>query len=221
MEIERMVEPDSWHLRRYEFAASFAPGRSVLDAACGAGYGSHMLMAAGAKSVLGVDISAEAIEHASSVYGMPGIQFRVADCFEVEGSFDLVVSFETIEHLRDAALWPQRIADLLAPGGLAIISTPYRQQGTVDDVPRNPFHVVEWNSNEFLNLLVPAFSSVLLYFQGISIPFIRGNMLTRPMKRGLMIRDLVLQQDSQPLAVDEWLCCGEIRPTYMVAVCHC
>src|SRR5688572_17038072 len=64
------------HVYRYRFAASYAPGRRVLDIACGEGYGSAALLKAGAASVIGVDISAEAVAHARRKYG---VDARVGD----------------------------------------------------------------------------------------------------------------------------------------------
>ena len=98
-------EREIWyeHLHRYVFALEFCKGKRVLDAACGEGYGTAVL-ASQAKSVTGVDISSEAINHASARYSdRPGVQFEVADCCDLpfeDNSFDLVVSFETIEHLE-------------------------------------------------------------------------------------------------------------------------
>ena len=94
---------EHWH--RYHFAARLAAGQRVVDAACGEGYGSALL-AAVARGVVGVDIDAPTIAHARATYG------GVANLSFVEGSatrlplpdasVDIVVSFETIEHLEAA-----------------------------------------------------------------------------------------------------------------------
>src|SRR3546814_2694630 len=75
----------------------------VLDAACGEGFGSALLARAGAHSVLGVDIADSAITHARSRYGaQPVLSFARADVCALDAfpdnSFDLIVSFETLEH---------------------------------------------------------------------------------------------------------------------------
>ena len=89
------------HLARYLLAARLAPGRRVLDAASGEGYGTAMLAASGAENVIGVDVDAATVAHARGRYGL---DFRVGDVSELpfaDGEFDLVVSFETIEHVAD------------------------------------------------------------------------------------------------------------------------
>src|SRR5262245_31216724 len=91
---------EHWH--RYHFAASLVAGREVLDVACGEGYGSALL-ARSAAQVTGADIAPAAISHARGRYaGQPNLAFCEADCAALpfaDGSFDVVVSFETIEHI--------------------------------------------------------------------------------------------------------------------------
>ena len=92
------------HLHRYLVAVDAARGLDVLDAACGEGYGSSLLSTV-ARTVVGVDISGETVAHAQSTYVRENLEFRVGDCavkLPLEGgSVDLVVSFETLEHLHD------------------------------------------------------------------------------------------------------------------------
>ena len=88
------------HLHRYAIARELCSGLAVLDIACGEGYGANLL-AERARSVVGVDIAPDAIVHATGKYSSPKLQFRVGTCAEIpcaDESFDLVVSFETIEH---------------------------------------------------------------------------------------------------------------------------
>jgi 2-polyprenyl-3-methyl-5-hydroxy-6-metoxy-1,4-benzoquinol methylase len=85
------------HVNRYKFASELVSG-DVLDAACGVGYGSRILHDAGCR-VTGIDIDEKAIAAAKKYY--PGPQYiccDVRDCFL--GTFDAVVSFETLEHVE-------------------------------------------------------------------------------------------------------------------------
>src|SRR5437879_3140866 len=96
--------PTFWeHIYRYAFASRFVKGKRVLDIACGEGYGAAALQKAGAAHVIGVDISESVCLHARTKYGLdarPGTaeQIPVAD-----ESVDVIVSFETIEHVPDTA----------------------------------------------------------------------------------------------------------------------
>src|SRR5215475_9744123 len=88
------------HIQRYEFALSYCRGKSVLDAGCGTGYGSHFLAANGAKSVLAVDISDEALTEARQRYKAGGLSYErrdvesLGDDPALSGKFDVIVNFE-------------------------------------------------------------------------------------------------------------------------------
>src|SRR2546426_8872802 len=88
------------HLARYRFATQFARRRRVLDAASGEGYGTAMLAAAGAGAAVGVELDPDVVAHAREKYGLEFVQGDVCDLPFDESSFDLVVSFETIEHVQ-------------------------------------------------------------------------------------------------------------------------
>ena len=122
-------EREIWyeHLHRYAFAAQWSHGARILDAACGEGYGSALLAGA-ADSVTGVDISAEAIQHARRRYGhLENLQFETADCTSLpfgDGEFDQVVSFETLEHLAGQEALLAEFRRVLKHDGFLIISSP-------------------------------------------------------------------------------------------------
>lgn len=157
------------HVLRYRFAIPFTRGRRVLDIACGEGYGSAALAAGGAASVIGVDVAEEACAHASSRYG---IDARVGSAEAIplaDASVDVVVSFETIEHLNDPARFLEECHRVLAPGGCLVISTP-----NVDiyhkGAPANPFHVHEMTAAEFHAHLSQGFDSIDMRGQCLPLP---------------------------------------------------
>ena len=155
---ERMVpgraDPATFwhHVYRYRFAAAAARGLRVLDVACGEGYGCHALQQAGAAQVIGVDLSEEAVRHARTRYG---VDARVGSAEELPldaGSLDLVVTFETIEHVPHPACFVDECARVLAPGGRLVLSSPNRELYRLRN-GINPFHCSELSEPELLDLL--------------------------------------------------------------------
>lgn len=140
------------HIERYEFAArKLRDAKSILDIACGVGYGSRLLKdSLPAALVTGVDSSVDAIEYANDRYALPGLTFRVADGMTFDdGPFDAVVSLETIEHLPDPQPFIQRITTrLLRPGGIFIGSVP-----VTPSMDANPHHLHDFTARSFRKLL--------------------------------------------------------------------
>ncbi len=157
---------EHWH--RYAFAAPVVHGLSVLDAACGEGYGSAIL-AGVAHSVDGVDISAEAIGHARDRYGdRPGLSFHVADATKLpfpDQQFDAVVSFETLEHLHAQDELLAGFRRVLKPGGFLLISSPDKRVYSDVTGYQNEFHVRELYRQELIDLIRRHFPAMRLYGQ--------------------------------------------------------
>jgi O-antigen biosynthesis protein len=169
-----LVDPNLFneHLARYRFAALFAGNARVLDAGCGSGYGSAELAAAAA-SVTAMDISAEAVAHASRTFAAPGVSFLLGSCEVLpfaEASFDLVVTFEVIEHLEH---WQQLLSEarrVLRPSGVLLVSTPNKAFYTESRAAAgaNPYHVHEFEYAEFQAALRAEFAHVHLWTQNHS-----------------------------------------------------
>lgn len=156
---------DAVHLKRYDFAAPFCAGRRVLDAACGVGYGSARLAEAAA-DVVGVDVSVEAITYAQSHYAAANVSFAAMDVAALgfdDATFDVVCSFETIEHVEDPGSVLAEFARVLNEDGVLVISTP--QVGRTTRTPENPYHRIEFARNDFEMLMQLHFESVAMYGQ--------------------------------------------------------
>ena len=157
------------HFARYAFAARLSRRKQVLDAGCGAGYGTAEL-ARTAAGVLGIDRSAEAIAFARAQYPAPNLRFEEADCSALpapDGSIDLVVAFEVIEHLEDWRGFLREARRTLAPAGQFIVSTPnklYYSESRGGAGP-NPFHVHEFEFEEFRAELGEFFPHVSLFLE--------------------------------------------------------
>lgn len=157
------------HLHRYHFAARHAVGMTVLDVACGEGYGTNIL-AAVARVATGLDISMEAVGHASAEYVRENLSFVAGSAAELpfpDATFDLVVSFETIEHHDRHEEMISEIHRVLRPGGLLIISSPNKQYYSIESGYQNPFHVKELLREEFVDLLASSFKNVQLHGQRV------------------------------------------------------
>jgi GT2 family glycosyltransferase/SAM-dependent methyltransferase len=144
------------HLHRYAWARQFVADKDVLDVASGEGYGVAML-APHARSVVGVDISAEAIGHAKAQYGrLANVDFVAgsAACLPLaNASVDVVTSFETIEHLHEQEQMLAEIARVLRPDGLLVLSSPNRPVYSDAAGHHNEFHVRELDFDELNALL--------------------------------------------------------------------
>jgi GT2 family glycosyltransferase/ubiquinone/menaquinone biosynthesis C-methylase UbiE/glycosyltransferase involved in cell wall biosynthesis len=158
------------HLHRYALCLEIVRDRDVLDIACGEGYGSAIL-AKTARSVVGVDIAEQAVDHARRAYGdLRGLRFAAgrADAIPLpDASVDVVVSFETIEHHDRHEEMLAEIHRVLRPGGRLVISSPDRPVYSASATERNEYHVKELDRAEFEALLRRYFRHVGLSGQRI------------------------------------------------------
>ena len=159
------------HYQRYHAVLNLVKGKKVLDAACGAGYGSA-LMSAVAAEVTGIDISAEAVAYAKKHYAaaenLDCIEASVAELPFPDKSFDVIVSFETIEHVDEEIQnrFIKEIKRCLKEDGVLVMSSPDKR--TYSDIPHfnNEFHVKEFYFDEFDEFLKKEFKYINYYTQG-------------------------------------------------------
>ena len=223
------------HEVRYVFAGKFAAGKEVLDVACGTGVGTAFLRQSGANQVWGLDIDQESISFAKAKYR--DCEFAQSDATELclpDNSVDLVVSFETLEHLKDQKKFLKECRRVLRPHGIFICSTPnttiYHLAGA------NKYHVHELTTTEFENMLEEEFDELQLFSQAEqvfpvfllkrfvsqmldrlnlkgTIKRILGIKAPPPSMRDRFSADGGLTQGIQPHR-RSWL----VQPTYVVAV---
>lgn len=163
------------HLHRYAIALDVSRGRDVLDIASGEGYGSSLLSET-AKSVVGVDIDQDIVQHARKKYRASNLEFKCgsADMIPLpDASVDVVVSFETLEHHDKHEEMYSEIKRVLRSEGTLIISTPDKQFFSDETGHRNAYHVKELYRNEFMELNSKYFKAT----HYLSQKFALGSML--------------------------------------------
>ena len=158
------------HIDRYIFAADITRHMSVLDVACGTGYGTEYLINTAVKNATGVDLSFEAVRYARDWYGEQSpVSFLCADGVKLpfaDSSFDAVVSFETLEHIRAYDKFLAECRRVLRTNGIFICSTPNRRVFSPKLAkPVNPFHVKEFWPEEFRRLLSEYYNDIVFYGQ--------------------------------------------------------
>ena len=153
-----------FHLARYQFAVAWTPNRRVLDCASGTGYGAHLLKIEGrADSVLGVDCAPDAIAYSRRYYQAEGIAWECMSADAIRAPrrrFDLITSFETIEHVPDDVALLEAFAAVLTDDGVCMISTP-----DAWPIDASPHHVRTYDRATFLRLLRRHFADVTMYGQ--------------------------------------------------------
>ncbi len=208
------------HEQRYRWVASYAKGKTVLDVACGTGMGSYLLATEGAaERVTGWDIEAEAIRYASIRHRSPNLSFSVQDATTVEPGVwaDLVVSFETIEHLSNPDLFLTSMKNVLKPGGHFIVSTPISHLD-IDHDPRNPYHLHEWGFSRFRELISGVFRVDSVFLQlHTPIPYDFYERILRQLNRKafLSVPTIIEKYDGQ--IPEKQL--GRRRRGYQLLVC--
>ncbi|MBI5370018.1 class I SAM-dependent methyltransferase [Candidatus Uhrbacteria bacterium] len=173
------------HLARYQFAKDFVKGKTVLDVACGVGYGTKMMGEVGAFFVYGVDLSQDVINYAKQHYSGQRLEYRCGNATNLnfeEKFFDVIVSFETIEHLNDHErdLYLKELYRLLKPSGTLIISTPNKRITSPGSItPKNTHHFREYRLNELIDLL---------HQHGFQATAIRGQRVRRKILSNVLVR---------------------------------
>ena len=166
------------HRHRYLLACEIAAGKRVLDIACGDGYGSALL-AEKAGNVIGVDIDLPTVERAREKYQKKNLSFLHGSAIAIpleDNAVDLVISFETIEHLQEHDAMMCEIRRVLRRDGILLISSPDKFEYSDRPGYHNEYHVKELYFDEFKQLLAQYFTHSA--FLGQKVVF--GSIITAP-----------------------------------------
>jgi SAM-dependent methyltransferase len=149
------------HVERYRYAAAFVNGADVIDIACGSGSGSRLLAEAGARSVRDFDVESSAAEYAAEHFASGNLSFAQGDAEKLadvpDNSADVVVSFETIEHLNQVHSYLREMRRILWPGGQYLVSTPDRRLVStmypLRGGPNNGYEIEEFTGPQLRRML--------------------------------------------------------------------
>jgi cyclopropane fatty-acyl-phospholipid synthase-like methyltransferase len=161
-------EMENQHVSRYNLAKQYVRDKKVLDIAGGSGYGSYLLAKEGnAQIVDSVDIDKDAVRYGNHRYKSENLTRHIsnAETFDLGQKYDVIVSFETIEHLTNYNDFIQNISNQLNSNGMLIVSTPINSVTTKNCV--NPYHVIEWSFTDFQDLISKNFDVKEIYVQSI------------------------------------------------------
>jgi ubiquinone/menaquinone biosynthesis C-methylase UbiE len=148
------------HVARYQLACKFVrPGDSVVDAASGLGYGSHVIQSqTKCASILGIDSSQNGIRYATDNFSREGrvrfVKGELPACLGQlpSGSVDCIISFETLEHIDQPQALLSEFHRLLSPGGRLIASVPHDWSDETGADP-NPHHLHVYDRAKFTSQL--------------------------------------------------------------------
>jgi glycosyltransferase involved in cell wall biosynthesis len=181
------------HVARYSVVAELCRGRRVLDVACGQGFGSHLMVTRwGAASVHAVDVSAAALAQARALFDRPEITWLEMDADHLDAAalgepFDLIVSFETIEHLHNPAAVLRSLKALVKPGGTIVVSCPNDHWYYGPGRSKNVWHRHTYTFEEFRTLAEGILGPATSYLVGSTA----GGFANTPLADGGAPRTLV------------------------------
>jgi SAM-dependent methyltransferase len=177
VEDHRSFSPQSYlvylfHVVTYDYVTDLVRGREVLDFGCGSGYGTARI-ARDCKRIVGIDISTDAVDYARGKFQLDNLQFTAILPVEqqplpfADQSFDVVLSFQVIEHVPDVGRYLSEIGRVLRPGGIFVVATPDRSSRLLPrQKPWNMFHLHEYSDAELKDALSARFERVTIKRMG-------------------------------------------------------
>lgn len=160
-------------IQRHEFALDRVRGKRVLDAGCGTGFGSHFFASNGAKEVLAMDISEEAMAEARQNYQLPNLRFECRDVEKITkdiGEFDVVTNFGNLPHLTQPVAFIEGAKNVLTLGGTFITAMPNGETYPVDanGKPIYKFQHRTFSAHDLAEILSPHFSGITIFGQWLT-----------------------------------------------------
>lgn len=154
------------NIARYIFALKFCKHKKILELGCGVGYGTYYLIKGNPLNISAYDGDNKAIIYAEKHFANKRIDYNYCDIEKLKTyeKFNVIISFEVIEHLRKPSCLLKLAKRVLKQNGVFLVSTINRAFSAYDNGrPSNPYHFREYFADEFERLLKKYFSSVTLY----------------------------------------------------------
>jgi len=154
------------HRKAYLYAGGYCKDKTVFEYGCGNGYGSFFLSGI-SHHVTAVDINKAVIHGCKKKYQRNNLVFKIAEPEKKtdfdDGTFDVVVSFQVIEHIYDVPGYLNELKRVLKENGVLIITTPNRKYRLYPfQKPLNPYHVREYGLKQLKNQLYAVFENVTI-----------------------------------------------------------
>lgn len=186
------------HLQRYRFAVKYIKDKKILDIACGEGFGSK-IMAKSAKKVVGVDLDKEVIKQNIKVLGKEA-KFIASDAIKFlknnKEKFDVIVSFETIEHFKEYQEFVELIYKNLKKNGTLVLSTPNKEVTEVlfgEDY--HLYHTQEFYTDELSGILSKVFKNKCKIFR--QRPLKENNLFLSTFYEYVIVKESKIVKDSK------------------------
>jgi ubiquinone/menaquinone biosynthesis C-methylase UbiE len=147
------------HMAMYGYFLGYVRGKKTLEVGFGEGYGTDFL-AKEALEITAIDMSQDLVDHARAKYPKKNVWFMRGDATQFpfhDESFDVVVSSQVLEHVKDYQKFLREARRVLRPGGTALFATPNRK-AMIDGV--NPYHFKEFSAAELMAALNRVFDKV-------------------------------------------------------------
>lgn len=189
------------HEAAYNYAAQLSADMNVLDLGCNTGYGSNIISKS-CKTIIGVDVSENAINSAINNFSQGGIEFKVVNGKALpfqDNQFDMIVSFQVIEHIVDCSNFIAELKRVLSPEGFVVFTTPNSCIRLDPGMkPWNTFHFKEYTAKEVENLLSEFFTNVkvLGLFASAEISEIEKNRVSFARNKCRLINEGIKQETS-------------------------
>ncbi len=151
------------HFPRYDFAKQYCVDKVVVDIASWTWYGTYELSTV-ANNIIGIDVDEQSVTLARQNYENDNLKYILWNWNTIDlkdNSVDVVVSFETIEHIVEYHQFMSEIKRILKPGWILILSTP----NYLWEIYKNVYHVSNFTTIHLIDLFSQYYQDFKVFYQ--------------------------------------------------------